>query len=83
LPSAREITDCDLASEFVDQLAADLEDDSCPPEVNSLERTLPRWRHQITAWRRARESNGPTEAVNNHVKRIKRVAFDITNFRID
>ena len=26
-------------------------------------------------------SNGPTEAVNNLVKRVKRVAFGIRNFR--
>lgn len=26
-------------------------------------------------------SNGPTEAINNLVKRVKRVALGITNFR--
>lgn len=26
-------------------------------------------------------SNGPTEAVNNLIKRVKRVAFGITNMR--
>ena len=67
------IDDCDLACEFVDQLAVDLQDDSMPPEVRSLGRTIARWRHEITAWHRARFSNGPTEAVNNLVKRIKRV----------
>lgn len=79
--SIYEIDDCALADEFVAQLAADLQDDSCPPEVNSLGRTIARWRHQIVAWHRTRVSNGPTEAVNNLVKRIKRVAFGITNFR--
>lgn len=33
------------------------------------------------AWHHARVSNGPIEAVNNLVKRIKRVAFGITNLR--
>ena len=33
------------------------------------------------AWHHGRVSNGPTEAVSNLVKRIKRVAFGITNFR--
>ncbi len=76
-----QITDCDLAAEFVDQLADDLRDDTMPEEVRSLGRTIARWRDHIVAWHRARVSNGPTEAVNNLVKRIKRVAFGITNFR--
>ena len=76
-----QITDCDLAAEFVDQLADYLRDDTMPEEVRSLGRTISRWRNQIIAWHQARVSNGPTEAVNNLVKRIKRIAFGITNFR--
>lgn len=79
--SIYEIPDPTVADEYVIQLAADLQDDSCPPEVHSLGRTITRWKDQITAWHRARVSNGPTEAINNLVKRIKRVAFGITNFR--
>ena len=75
-----QIDDPALAVTFVAQLAADLQDDSCPPEVNSLGRTIARPKHQIAAWHHARVSNGPTEAINNLVKRIKRVAFGITNF---
>jgi transposase len=71
--SIYQIDDCDLAGEFIDQLAADL--------VDGSRRTIARWRDQIVAWHRARVSNGPTEAVNNLVKRVKRVAFGITNFR--
>jgi transposase len=52
-----------------------------PPEVRSLGRTIGRWRDQIIAWHHSRVSNGPTEAANNLVKRIKRVAFGITNLR--
>lgn len=37
-------------------------------------RTIKRWRDQIVAWHRFHVSNGPTEAVNNLVKRVKRVA---------
>lgn len=73
--------DPDLALEFVSRLAADLQDESCPIEVRSLGRTLARWRHEIAAWHLAHVSNGPTEAINNLVKRVKRVAFGITNFR--
>ncbi|MBK9178730.1 MAG: ISL3 family transposase [Acidimicrobiales bacterium] len=73
--------DPDLALEFVSRLATDLQHDSCPTEVRSLGRTRSRWRHEIAAWHLAHVSNGPTEAVNNLVKRVKRVAFGITNFR--
>lgn len=69
------------ACEFVDQLIEDLGDPSMPIEVRSLGRTIARWRDQIVAWHRAQVSNGPTEAVNNLVKRVKRVAFGITNYR--
>ena len=73
--------DPDLAVEFVDRLGHDLQDESCPIEVRSLGRTLLRWKHQIAAWHRAHVSNGPTEAANNLIKRVKRVAFGFTQFR--
>ena len=48
--------------------------------VRSLGRIISRWRDQIVAWHQARvPSNGSTEAVNNLVKRVKRVAFGIIN----
>ena len=75
------IDDPKLADEFVGQLIDDLTDMSMPTEVRSLGRTIRRWRAQIVAWHKARVSNGPTEMVNNLVKRIKRVAFGITNIR--
>lgn len=72
--------DPDLALEFVDQLGRDLQDESCPPEVRQLGRTLLRWKHQIAAWHRGHVSNGPTEAANNLIKRVKRAGFGFTNF---
>jgi transposase len=51
-----------------------------PPEVRSLGRRLRRWHDQIVAWQRARVSNGPTEAVNNLIKRIKRIGFGFRRF---
>jgi transposase len=72
--------DPDLALEFVTRLGADLQDESCPPEVRQLGRTIVRWRHQIAAWHQAHVSNGPTEALNNLVKRVKRVAFGFRRF---
>ena len=73
--------DQDLALEWIDTLCEDLTDKIRPPEVRSLGRTLKRWRLEITAWHACHFSNGPTEAMNNLIKRIKRVAFGFTNFR--
>jgi hypothetical protein len=73
--------DADLALEWVDQLSADMRDRDSPPEIRQLGRTLRRWRTQIAAWHGAKVTNGPTESCNNLAKRIKRVAFGMTNFR--
>jgi transposase len=79
--SIYQIGDPDLAAEFVARLGADLGDDSCPPEVHTLGRTLTRWKDQIVAWHRAMVTNGPTEAMNNLIKRVKRIAFGFRRFR--
>lgn len=71
----------DLALSFVDRLSHDLQDHSCPPEIRQLGRTIVRWRTQIAAWHQAHVSNGPTEAANNLIKRVKRAAFGFTRFR--
>ncbi len=70
-----------LALEFVTRLGADLQDESCPPEVRQLGRTITKWKAHIAAWHQAHVSNGPTEAANNLIKRVKRVAFGFTRFR--
>lgn len=70
--------DTDVA--FVAQLGVDLQDDTFPPEVQQLGRTIMRWQSQIVAWHRCRHTNGPTEAImNNLVERVKR-AFGMTNW---
>jgi len=69
-----------VAEEFVAELGHDLQDESCPPEVRSLARTIPRWKEQIVAWHTAHMSNGPTEAINNLIKRIKRLGFGFRRF---
>ena len=74
-------TDAELAGAFVDRLGHDLQDASCPPEVRQLGRTIVRWRHQMVAWHRAHVTNGPTEAMNDLIKRVKRAAFGMTRFR--
>jgi transposase len=72
--------DADLALEWVDQLSADMRDASSPPEVRQLGRTMRTWRKPIAAWHEAQVTNGPTETMNGLCKRIKRVAFGMTNF---
>jgi transposase len=74
-------TDAELALTFVERLAADMTEPDNPIEVRSLGRTLRRWKHQIAAWHGAHVSNGPTEAANNLIKRVKRAAFGFTSFR--
>jgi hypothetical protein len=51
----------------------------CPTKGSDLG-----WAHvvaEITAWHDCHFTNGPTEAMNNLIKRIKRVAFGFTSFR--
>lgn len=74
-------TDPDLALDWVDELGRDLEDRDYPIEARSLGRTLLRWRREIAAWHQAQVTNGPAEAVNNLIKRVKRAAFGFTSFR--
>ena len=74
-------TDPVLALAFIERLADDMCDTDNPIEVRSLGRTLRRWKHQIAAWLQAHVSNGPTEAANNLIKRVKRAAFGFTSFR--
>lgn len=52
-----------------------------PPELQRLGRTLRTWFDRVCNYHLARMSNGPTEALNNLIKRIKRVGFGFRNFR--
>lgn len=55
--------------------------DSSIPELHRLARTITAWQNQLLAYfTTGRASNGPTEAVNLLVKRIKRVGFGFRNF---
>jgi transposase len=51
-----------------------------PPEIQRLGRTLKNWFDKIANFHLARVSNGPTEALNNLIKRIKRIGFGFRNF---
>ena len=69
-----------LALRYTLQFADDLQDQSCPSEINRLGRTIARWCAQIANWHISKVTNGPTEALNNLIKRIKRAAFGFRNF---
>ena len=60
-----------LALRYTLQLADNLQDQSCPPEINKLGRTIARWTPQIANWHISKVTNGPTEALNNLIKRIR------------
>jgi len=74
---------CDpaLALNFVQRLGNDLQDPELPEEARSLGRTLLRWKHQIAAWHEVHVTNALTEAANNLIKRVKRVAFGFRSLR--
>jgi len=73
-------TDTTLATEWVAEIVRDFADESMPLEVRRLGRTINRWKNQIVAWHASHVSNGPTEAINNLVKRVKRTAFGFRRF---
>ena len=49
-------------------------------ELTRLARTIRRWETPILAWHTTGLTNGPTEAVNLLVKKIKRVGHGFRNF---
>ena len=51
-----------------------------PPEIQTLGRTIRRWFDKLCNYHKARHTNGPTEALNNLIKRIKRTAYGFRNF---
>lgn len=74
------IRDPVVARAWVDEAIRDFTDPDSPLEVRRLGRTLRRWQAQILAWHHEQVTNGPTEAMNNLAKRIKRIAFGFRRF---
>jgi transposase len=68
-----------LAALWLDRLVEDLSD-SPIPELGGMARTLRRWRNQILAWHTTGASNGPAEALNLLIKKIKRVGHGFRRF---
>lgn len=54
---------------------------SMPKELRRLGGTMKRWFEKIWNYHLARVSNGPTEALNNLIKRVKRVGYGFRNFQ--
>jgi transposase len=65
-------------------MLADLRDHclrkSMPPELRRLGKTISTWFAKLCNFHLARISNGPTESLNNLIKRIKRIGFGFRNF---
>ena len=69
LRSIYTIDDADTAAVFAALIGVDLQDDTCPPDVQCLGRTIVRWQDQIAACHQCRHTNEPTEAIDKRVKR--------------
>lgn len=69
------------ARQVLDELKHHCLKPAMPLEVQKLGRTIRDWFDKICNFHLARVSNGPTEALNNLVKRIKRVGFGFRNFQ--
>ncbi len=79
MASSRMAANPALAADWLDQLTGDLSD-SPVLELRGMARTLRRWRTQILAWHTTGASNGPAEAVNMLIKKIKRVGHGFRKF---
>ena len=71
----------DQARQLLEELQAHCVKRAMPPEVQRLGRTIERWFDKLCNYHLARVTNGPTESLNNLIKRIKRVGFGFRNFR--
>ena len=73
--------DATEARAMLEELQAHCLRTSMPPEIQKLGRTIRAWFEKICNFHLARVSNGPTEAINNLIKRIKRIGFGFRNFQ--
>ena len=72
--------DLDEARRMLEELQNHCLTRAMPPEIQKLGRTIKNWFDKIVNYHLARVSNGPTEALNNLIKRIKRIGFGFRNF---
>jgi transposase len=74
-------TDLHTARTMLSELIEHCKRPAMPFELRKLGGTLHKWFDKICNFHIARISNGPTEALNNLIKRIKRIGFGFRNFR--
>ncbi|MGI8493004.1 MAG: ISL3 family transposase, partial [Acidimicrobiales bacterium] len=72
--------DLDQARQLLEELKAHCLRRAMPPEIQKLGRTIRTWFDKICNYHLAKVTNGPTEALNNLIKRIKRIGFGFRNF---
>jgi transposase len=72
--------DLEGARAMLDELQRHCVKKAMPPEIQRLGRTIRQWFDKICNFHIARVSNGPTESLNNLIKRIKRIGFGFRNF---
>ena len=70
----------DEARVILEELILHCSKEAMPQEIRQLGRTLGRWFDKICNYHLAKVTNAPTEALNNLVKRIKRIGFGFRNF---
>ena len=73
-------TDPDEARRILEELQAHCLKRAMPPEIQKLGKTIKYWFEKLCNFHLARVSNGPTESLNNLIKRIKRIGFGFRNF---
>lgn len=73
--------DPDEARQLLAELRGHCLKPAMPPEVQRLGRTIRKWFDKLCNYQLAKVSNGPTEALNNLIKRIKRIGFGFRNFK--
>lgn len=70
----------DTARQILEELQRHCLKRAMPPEVQKLGRTIKAWFVKLCNYHLAKVTNGPTESLNNLIKRIKRVGFGFRNF---
>jgi transposase len=73
--------DPDVGRHMLEELVEHCTKRAMPPEIQRLGRTIKYWFDKLCNFHLARVSNGPTEALNNLIKRIKRIGFGFRNFK--
>ena len=74
------MTDINEARAALGELQRHCSKPAMPPELQRFARTIRKWFDKICNYHLAKVTNGPTEAINNLIKRIKRIGFGFRNF---